>query len=73
MRSERFAVRDDVGPGVLLFARGGHPSDCCFSVSYADEAVESARSSARLTDLPVRQLTNRHAFLGQVFNRASRR
>ena len=26
--------------------------------------MESARSSARLTDLPVRQLTNRHAFLG---------
>ena len=41
-----------------------HPSDCCFSVSYADEAVESARSSASLPDLPVRQLTNRHAFLG---------
>jgi AraC-like DNA-binding protein len=44
---------------------GDHPSDCCFSVSYADQTVESARSSVRLTDAPVRQLTNRHAFLGR--------
>lgn len=45
-----------------------HPSDCCFSVSYSDEAVESARSSLTLDGVaqlhaPVRPLTNRHAFL----------
>ncbi len=45
-----------------------HPSDCCFSVSFSDEAVESARSSVTLdsgtlTVAPVRSLTNRHAFL----------
>jgi AraC family transcriptional regulator len=43
-----------------------HPSDCCFSVSYSDEAVESARSSVTLADSPVRLLTNRHAFLRQA-------
>jgi AraC-like DNA-binding protein len=40
-----------------------HPSDCCLSVSYSDEAVESARSSATLDAAPWRPLTNRHAFL----------
>ena len=52
-------------PGLEFSCSHGedHPSDCCFSVSYADETVESARSSAKLTDLPVLQLTNRHAFL----------
>jgi AraC family transcriptional regulator len=43
-----------------------HPSDCCFSVSYSDEAVESARSSVTpsgLEDVAVRPLTNRLAFL----------
>jgi AraC family transcriptional regulator len=40
-----------------------HPDDCCFSVAYADEAVESARSSVTLADSPVRPLTNRLAFL----------
>lgn len=40
-----------------------HPSDCCFSVSYSDEAVESARSSVTPGGAPVRALTNRHAFL----------
>jgi AraC-like DNA-binding protein len=44
----------------------GHPSDRCFSVSYSDEAVESARSSITLADSPVRPLTNRHAFLQQA-------
>jgi AraC family transcriptional regulator len=39
------------------------PSDCCLSVSYSDEAVESARSSITLAAAPVRPLTNRHAFL----------
>lgn len=40
-----------------------HPSDCCLSVLYSAEAVESARSSVTLSDVPVRALTNRHAFL----------
>jgi AraC-like DNA-binding protein len=40
-----------------------HPRDCCLSVSYSDEAVESARSSFTLGESPVRSLTNRHAFL----------
>jgi AraC-like DNA-binding protein len=39
------------------------PTDCCLSVSYSDEAMESARSFLTLADSPVRQLTNRHAFL----------
>ena len=43
-----------------------HPCDCCFSVSYSDEAVESARSSVTLIDAPVRPMTNRHAFLRQA-------
>jgi AraC family transcriptional regulator len=40
-----------------------HPPDCCLTMSYSDEAVESARSSVTLADSPVRPLTNRHAFL----------
>lgn len=40
-----------------------HPGDRCLSVSFSDEAVESARSSITLADSPVRPLTNRHAFL----------
>jgi AraC-like DNA-binding protein len=40
-----------------------HPVDCCFSVRYSAEAVESARSSVTLSDSPVRTLTNRRAFL----------
>lgn len=40
-----------------------YPRDGCLSVSYSDEAVESARSSVTLADSPVRPLTNRHAFL----------
>jgi AraC family transcriptional regulator len=40
-----------------------HPSDCCLSVSYSDEAVESARSSVTLADSAIRPMTNRHAFL----------
>ena len=40
-----------------------HPSDCCLSVWYSDEAIESARSSVTLTGSPVRPLTNRRAFL----------
>ena len=39
------------------------PEDCCLSVSYSDEAVESARSSVTLAGSPVRPITNRHAFL----------
>jgi AraC-like DNA-binding protein len=40
-----------------------HPADCCLSVAYSDQAVESARSSIALADSPVQRLTNRHAFL----------
>ena len=40
-----------------------HPSDCCLSVRYSEEAIESARSSVTLPDVPVRPLTNRRAFL----------
>ena len=40
-----------------------HPADSCFSVSFSEEAVESARSSVTLGESPVRPLTNRHAFL----------
>ncbi len=40
-----------------------HPSDCCLSVSYSDETVESVRSAFTLAESPVRPLTNRHAFL----------
>ncbi len=39
------------------------PSDCCFSVSYSDEAVESARSLMTIGTSPVRTLRNRHAYL----------
>lgn len=39
------------------------PADCCLSVSYSDEAIESARSSIAVADGPVRVLTNRLAFL----------
>ena len=40
-----------------------HPSDCCLSVRFSEQAIESARSSVTLADLPVRTLTNRRAFL----------
>jgi AraC family transcriptional regulator len=40
-----------------------HPVDCCFSVSYSLDAVESARSAVMLSDAPLRPLTNRCAFL----------
>ena len=40
-----------------------HPADCCLSVSYSDEAVESARSAVTLSDVPILRLTNRLAFL----------
>lgn len=40
-----------------------HPSDCCLSVSYSDEAVESAQSPLTRSDSAVRPLTNRQAYL----------
>jgi AraC family transcriptional regulator len=43
-----------------------YPHDCCFSVSYSDEAVESARSTVTLTHTAVRPLTNRQAYLRQA-------
>ena len=49
-----------------------HPSDCCFSVRYSDEAVESARSSVILIDVPVRPLTNRRAFLQRALRDCTR-
>ena len=42
------------------------PEDRCLSVSYADEVVESARSTFTRADAPLRPLTNRHAFLGRA-------
>lgn len=41
-----------------------HPSDCCLSVFYSDDAVESAQLRGGMPGgSPVRALTNRHAFL----------
>ncbi|HEY6551998.1 MAG TPA: AraC family transcriptional regulator [Vicinamibacteria bacterium] len=40
-----------------------HPRDRCLSVSYSEEAVESARSCMVLGHSSVRPLSNRHAFL----------
>jgi AraC family transcriptional regulator len=40
-----------------------HPVDCCLSVAYSEQAVESARSLLTLGESPVRALTNRSAFL----------
>ena len=42
---------------------GDHPADCCLSVSFSDEALESARSFLTLADSPVRPITNRLAYL----------
>ena len=49
-----------------------HPADCCFSVRYSDEAVESARSSVTLDASPVRALTNRHAYLWRALRECVR-
>jgi AraC-like DNA-binding protein len=40
-----------------------HPTDCCLSVSYSEQSVESARSSMALGTSLVRPLTNRQAIL----------
>jgi AraC-like DNA-binding protein len=40
-----------------------HPVDCCLSITYSDDAVESARAFTPVTGSPVRRLTNRHAFI----------
>lgn len=48
----------------LSFAHGeAHPTDTCLSVSFSDAAIESARAHGVLDATPVRQLTNRLAFL----------
>jgi AraC family transcriptional regulator len=44
-----------------------HPVDCCLSVSYTEQAVESARSFLTLSESTVRPLTNRSAFLRLAF------
>ena len=49
-----------------------HPRDACLSVSYSDEAVESARSSLTLRGAPTRQLTNRLAFLQRTLQTCTR-
>jgi hypothetical protein len=46
-----------------------HPRDCCLSVAYSDEAVESARSAVALSPAPLRPLSNRHAFLRLTLQR----
>jgi AraC-like DNA-binding protein len=48
-----------------------HPRDCCLSVAYSDEAIESARSAVALSPAPLRPLTNRHAFLRHVLQRCA--
>lgn len=40
-----------------------HPDDRCFSVTYSDETIESARSSLTLDTPAVRPLGNRQAYL----------
>jgi AraC-like DNA-binding protein len=52
-------------PGLEFSCTHDHaqPADRCLSVRYSEEAVESARSAVRLTDEPVRPVTNRHAYL----------
>jgi AraC family transcriptional regulator len=40
-----------------------HPTDCCLSITYSDDAVESARAFTAVGGSPVRRLTNRHAFI----------
>jgi AraC-like DNA-binding protein len=39
------------------------PVDSCLSITYSDDAVESARAFTPIDGAPVRRLTNRHAFL----------
>jgi AraC family transcriptional regulator len=46
-----------------------HPSDRCVSVSYSEQAVESARASWRLADTSRRDLTNRLAYLRHTLGR----
>jgi AraC-like DNA-binding protein len=63
----------EVGPGALFVTTPGlefscahdedHPGDRCFSVSFSEEVVESARSFILLAEAPVRALTNRQAYL----------
>jgi AraC family transcriptional regulator len=48
-----------------------HPRDCCLSVAYADEAVESARSAVAPSLAPLRPLSNRHAFLRHALQRCA--
>jgi AraC family transcriptional regulator len=40
-----------------------HPADWCLSITYSDDAVDSARAFTPIAGSPVRRLTNRHAFL----------
>ena len=48
----------------LSFEHGeAHPTDTCLSVTFSDAAIESARALGVLDATPVRQLTNRLAFL----------
>ena len=63
----------EVGPDALFVTEAGmefscahddeHPTDCCLSITYSDDAVESARAFTPVDGAPVRRLTNRHAFL----------
>ena len=63
----------EVGPDSLFVTEAGmefscahddeHPGDCCLSITFSDEAVESARAFTPVDGAPVRRLTNRHAFL----------
>jgi AraC family transcriptional regulator len=48
-----------------------HPQDCCLSVAYSDEAIESARSVMAVSPAPLRPLTNRLAFLRHALQRCA--
>jgi hypothetical protein len=38
-----------------------HPTDCCLSITYSDDAIESAQAFTPLAGSPVRRQTTRHA------------
>ena len=63
----------EVAPNALFVTEAGmefscahddeHPVDSCLSITYSEEAVESAKAFTPIGGSPVRDLTNRHAFI----------
>ena len=51
---------------------GDYPVDRCYSIRYADEAVENARALVTLGASPVRPLTNRQAFLQRMLRQCAK-